>query len=426
MEINYPRGSLVERDLACIWHPFTQAQTEQPPIPIIKGKGAYLYSEAGDAYLDGISSWWVNLHGHAHPYIAEKIAVQARELEHVIFAGHTHPQAIILAERLLALFSNNYSHVFYSDNGSTAVEVALKMALQVKGNGKWLLSFRDAYHGDTFGAMAAAGKSHYNQPFWPYLFEVHSILPPLLGKEEESWREFETAIATGEVAAFIFEPLIQGAGGMVPHSGEWLTRMIQRCAEEGIITIADEVMTGFGRTGPLFASTSLGTAPDLICLSKGITGGFLPMGATIVKRFIFESFLSSDPARAFLHGHSYTANSLACAAANASLDLLLQPECCEARKMIEAEHLNFQRQWKHHQKLIRCDVVGTILAIEYKTDNASYYHPLKQRLIDFFRTEGILLRPLGNVLYLLPPYCISRDELQKIYSLIAITLEEWL
>lgn len=425
MEANSSRSSWALRDLASIWHPFTQAQTALPPIPIVKGKGAYLYSEKGDSYLDAISSWWVNLHGHAHPYIAEKIAAQAKELEHVLFAGHTHPQAIILAERLLSLFSNDYSRVFYSDNGSTAVEVALKMAFQVIGNGKRLLSFRDAYHGDTFGAMAAAGKSHYNRPFWPYLFQVHSILPPFFGREAESWGEFETAIATGEVAAFIFEPLIQGAGGMLPHSAELLTRMVQTCQEKGIITIADEVMTGFGRTGPLFACSVLKATPDLLCLSKGITGGFLPLGATLAKKFIFESFLSPDPARAFLHGHSYTANPIACAAANASLDLLLQPECHAARKMIESEHLNFQRQWKNHPKLVRCDVLGTILAIEYKTEDASYYHPLKTRLIDFFQTEGILLRPLGNVLYLLPPYCIRREELQKIYSAITITLEEW-
>lgn len=417
--------SYATRDLACIWHPFTQALDALPPIPILRGKGAYLYSEAGDAYLDAVSSWFVNLHGHAYPYIAEKIALQAKELEQVIFAGFTHPQAIIFAERLLSLFPTDYSRVFYSDNGSTAVEVALKMAFQLKGNGKQLLSFQNAYHGDTFGAMAAGGKSHYNLPFWPYLFQVHSILPPTREREEESWREFERAIATGEIAAFIFEPLIQGSGGMLPHSARWLSKMIERCQQEGIITIADEVLTGFGRTGPLFACNRLSTTPDLICLSKGITGGFLPLGVTIAKKFVFDSFLSPDPTRAFLHGHSYTANPIACAAANASLDLLLQPECQEARKMIESEHLNFQREWQQHAKLIRCDVVGTILAIEYKTENPSYYHPMKQRLTDFFRTNGILIRPFGNVLYLFPPYCISRDELKKIYSLIAITLEEW-
>ncbi len=413
------------RDQACIWHPFTQAQTAAPPIPIVKGRGSYLYSETGDAYLDAISSWWVNLHGHANPYIGEKIAIQAKELEHVLFAGFTHPQAVLLAERLLSLLPSGYSRVFYSDNGSTSVEVALKMAFQVSGNGKRILSFREAYHGDTFGAMAAAGKTHYNRPFWPYLFEVHSIVPPLPGKVDESWETFKIAINSGNVAAFIFEPLIQGAGGMRLHSSEVLVNMVKTCQTAGIITIADEVMTGFGRIGPLFACSQLGVTPDLLCLSKGITGGFLPLGATVAKESLFEAFLSPDPTRAFLHGHSYTANPLACAAANASLDLLLQPACSAARKMIESEHRRFQQQWKNHPRLIRCDVLGTILAIEYQVDQSSYHHPLKIRLFDFFRANGILLRPLGNVLYLLPPYCITREELQTIYSAIAVTLEEW-
>jgi adenosylmethionine---8-amino-7-oxononanoate aminotransferase len=425
METVSSLSSWALRDLSCVWHPFTQAQTASPPIPIVKGKGAYLYSELGEAYLDAISSWWVNLHGHAHPYIAEKIAEQARELEHVLFAGFTHPQAVVLAERLLSLLPRRYSRVFYSDNGSTAVEVALKMAFQAKGNGKKLLSFQETYHGDTFGAMAAAGKTHYNRPFWPYLFQVHSIPPPLPGKEAESWKAFEFAIDTGEIAAFIFEPLIQGAGGMRLHCGETLSRMIEACQDRGIITIADEVMTGFGRTGPLFTCNQLSAIPDLLCLSKGITGGFLPLGVTVTKEFLFESFLSPDATRAFLHGHSYTANPLACAAANASLDLLLQLTCAAARAMIESEHRRFQRQWEKHPKLIRFDVLGTILAIEYKAEGASYYHPLKQRLADFFREQGILIRPLGNVLYLLPPYCITQKELQKIYSAITVTLEEW-
>ncbi len=425
METDPFLSSWALRDQKCIWHPFTQAQTAAPPISILKSKGAYLYAESGKGYLDAISSWWVNLHGHAHPYIAEEITKQAKELEHVLFAGFTHPQAIILAERLLSILPNGYSRVFYSDNGSTAVEVALKMAFQVVGNGKKILSFQDAYHGDTFGAMAAAGKTHYNRPFWPYLFSVHSIPPPLPGRESESWRAFEAAICTGEIAAFIFEPLIQGSGGMRPHCGKTLSRMIKACQTQGMITIADEVMTGFGRTGPLFASSSLDVTPDLICLSKGITGGFIPLGATVAKEFLFEAFLSPDATRAFLHGHSYTANPLVCAAANASLDLLLQSGCREARAMIESEHRQFQKKWEKHPKLIRCDVVGTILAIEYRLDGASYYHPLKQRLIEFFQDKGILLRPLGNVLYVLPPYCIVRDELQTIYSTIAMTLEEW-
>lgn len=424
METRSLQSSWTLRDQSCVWHPFTQAQIEPPPIAILKGKGSYLYSEDGTAYLDAISSWWTNLHGHAHPYIAEKIAAQAMELEHVIFAGFTHPQAIVLAERLLSLLPQGMQRIFYSDNGSTAVEVALKMAVQTR-RGKQLLSFQGAYHGDTFGAMAAAGKTHYNRPFWPYLFEVHSIPPPLFGKESECWDAFEKAIRHGNIGVFIFEPLIQGSGGMRLHSGKILAKMIQACHEKGIITIADEVMTGFGRTGPLFACSRLGVTPDLICLSKGITGGFLPLGVTAAKEFLFEAFLSSDAARAFLHGHSYTANPIACSAANASLDLVIQPECEKARNMIESEHQRFQKSWGNHPKLLRCDILGTILAVEYKTDQASYYHPLKNQLIDFFRKRQILIRPLGNVLYIFPPYCFTKDELEKIYSSIAFTLENW-
>lgn len=417
--------SWIVRDLAAIWHPFTQALTAPPPIPIVRAKGAYLYGESGEAYLDAISSWMVNLHGHAHPAIVRSIAKQAEVLEHVMFAGFTHPQAILLAERLLALLPEGYSRVFYSDNGSTAVETALKIALQASGNGKRLLSFQGAYHGDTFGAMAAAGKTQFNRPFWPYLFQVVSIPPPFFGQEADSWQAFEKTLDTGEVAAFIFEPMILGLGGMRLCSGETLAKMILACHSRGILTIADEVMTGFGRTGPLFACSRLEVTPDLLCLSKGITGGFLPLGATMAKEFLFNAFLSPDPGKALLHGHSYTANPIACAAANASLDLLLQPECEAAREMIETEHHKFQKAWRGHPKLLRCDVLGTILVLEYRVEKASYTHPLKERLSSFFLSRGILIRPFGNVLYLLPPYCMTREELQKIYSTIKITLEDW-
>lgn len=406
--------SWVARDFVAIWHPFTQALGAPPPIPIIRGKNATLYSESGEAYLDAISSWWVNLHGHAHPVIRESIAKQAEMLEHVHFAGCTHPQAILFAERLLSLLPE-YSKVFYSDNGSTAVETALKMAFQATGSGKSLLSFQGAYHGDTFGAMAAAGKNHFNRPFWPYLFKVDSIPPPCFGQEGESWLAFERALESEKIAAFIFEPLIQAAGGMRLHSEDVLARMVRMCRERGVLTIADEVMTGFGRTGPIFACSRLGIAPDLLCLSKGITGGFLPLGATLAKEFLFNAFLSPDHERALLHGHSYTANPLGCAAANASLDLLLRPECVEARERIEGEHRKVQREWQGHPSLIRVDVLGTMLALEYRAP--------KKPLADFFRSKGILVRPLGNVLYLLPPYCIQNEELEQIYSAIRITLE---
>lgn len=411
-------ASLAERDASCIWHPFTQAGIEKTQQPIVRGCGSYLYDPKGKGYLDAISSWWVNLHGHGHPYIAQSIAKQAYELEHVLFAGYTHPQAVVFAERLLNLFSGTYSHLFYSDNGSTAVEVALKMALQKDGSGKSVVAFHGAYHGDTFGAMAAAGRSPYHKPFWPYLFKVHSVDAPLLGAEEASWKQFLTVLDAEAIAAFIFEPLVQGASGMRMLSVELLEMMTAECQKRGIAVIADEVMTGFGRTGPLFASFKLKSAPDYICLSKGITGGFLPMGATIVKRPVYDAFLSQDADRAFLHGHSYTANPIACAAANASLDLLLDVGCTEARERIAIEHQKFQDELSSHPKLKRCETRGTIFALEYNQlpiDRLS--------MVRFFQSEGIIVRPLGNVLYLLPPYCMDTLELQTIYKTIRKTLE---
>ncbi|MBS0625505.1 MAG: adenosylmethionine--8-amino-7-oxononanoate transaminase [Verrucomicrobia bacterium] len=407
------------RDLASIWHPFTQARTAPPPIPIVRGDGAYLYTESGEAYLDANSSWWVNLHGHSHPYIIRAIEAQMQKLQHTLFAGFTHPPAIALAERLLSLLPGKFDRIFYTDNGSTAVEAALKMVFQASKGKKGLLSFQGAYHGDTFGAMAASGRTHYNRPFWPYLFPVNTIPPPLFGREEESWEAFEMALATTDLAAFIFEPLVQASGGMRLYCSKTLAKMIKACQERGIIAIADEVMTGFGRTGSLFASPA---PPDIICLAKSITGGYLPLGATAVKNSLFEKFFSPEIG-AFLHGHSYTANPLACAAANANLDLLLEPACAASRARIESEHRQFQKKWKNHPKLLRCECLGTLLVLEYKTETGSYFDPLKEQLTLHFQNRGILMRPLGNVLYVLPPYCIANSELQKIYATIIETLE---
>jgi adenosylmethionine-8-amino-7-oxononanoate aminotransferase len=429
MSIN--QKSLIERDMECIWHPFTQMKTAKPPIPIVKAKGLYLYSDVGTRYIDGISSWWVNLHGHAHPYIAEKIKAQANVLEHVIFADFTHAPAVDLAERLLSLLPGNLSKVFYSDNGSTAVEAALKIALQYFYNQdsntkkNKIICFKNSYHGDTFGAMSAAGKNVFNQPFWNKLFEVESINVPLDGMEEESFKEMRNILINNDVAAFIFEPLVQGAGGMVMYPQENLNTLLQMCKEYKVLAIGDEVMTGFGRTGSLFACDELKIKPDIICLSKGITGGFLPLGATLCTKDIYKAFLSDSKTHAFLHGHSYTANPIACASALASLDLLLQDSCAKKRKMIELSHETFCIKWKSHPKLKRCEFKGTILALEYKTNaNASYFEPFRDQLYHFFLNQGILLRPLGNVLYVLPPYCIENHELEFIYSQIARTLEE--
>lgn len=419
--------TLTEKDRTCIWHPFTQAQTARDPIPIVRAKGIYLYTEEGNSYLDGISSWWVNLHGHAHPYIVEKIKTQAERLEHVIFADFTHSSAVELASRILEIVPGNLSKVFYSDNGSTAVEVAIKMALQYWQNKNInktkVICFKNSYHGDTFGAMSAAGRNEFNKPFWKQLFDVESIDPPMKGREDESLHQLQSILHKGEAACFIFEPLVLGSGGMIIYSGSGLDSLIQLCHKHEVLTIADEVMTGFGRTGTLFACEQIHQKTDFVCLSKGLTGGFLPLGATVCAEKIYHAFLGSHLHQAFLHGHSYTANPLACSSALASLDLLLEKTCVLQIKMIESCHKSFCERWRSHPKLIRCESLGTILALEYKAESTSYFQPIRDRLYEFFLSKGILLRPLGNVLYVLPPYCIQSHELELIYAEIILTLE---
>jgi adenosylmethionine-8-amino-7-oxononanoate aminotransferase len=420
---------LVAIDQKCIWHPFTQMQTAPPPIPIIRGKGVYLYSVDGKAYLDAISSWWVNLHVHAHPYIAEKIKAQLDILEHVIFADFTHPPAIELAARLLALLPGNQAKIFYTDNGSTAVETAIKMALQYWYNKNpetkktKVICFKNSYHGDTFGAMSAAGKNPFHKAFWRHLFEVEQISPPTVGNEQESLDQL-SAILNLETACFIFEPLILGVGGMIIYPPAGLDALLKLCHERNVLTIADEVMTGFGRTGPLFACELLTEQPDIICLSKGLSGGFLPLGATSCKQHIFDAFLSDSAHNALLHGHSYTGNPLACVSALASLDLLEKEECSAQRKMIANSHEIFCAKWKTHPKLKRCESIGTILVLEYAADgDTSYFQPIGKKLYRYFLEQEILLRPFGNVLHMMPPYCIQEEELQIIYQKIINTLE---
>lgn len=420
--------TLLSLDRAHLWHPFMQMQTAMPPIPIVRGQGIYLYDTSGRRYLDAISSWWVNLHGHTHPYIIKKIKAQADQLEHVTFADFTHPPAIELATKLLPLLPRNMSKLFYSDNGSTAVEAALKIALQYWYNQQIprtkVICFKNSYHGDTFGAMSAAGKNTFNKPFWSYLFDVTAIDPPLKGAENESLSQLNAALNKSDVACFIFEPLVLGSGGMIMYPPEGLSALIECCHKHDVLTIADEVMTGFGRTGTLFACDQIDEKPDMICLSKGITGGFLPLGATACSEEIFNAFLDNKFERAFLHGHSYTANPLACSSALASLDLLLEGSCDTQRKMIANSHREFCQKWNSHPCLKRCEFRGTILAIEYKTQSQSYFHPIREKLYHFFLDRGLLLRPLGNVVYIMPPYCIQRDELEWIYDQIILTFKE--
>jgi len=410
-----------ERDSKVIWHPFTQVATASIPIGIIRAEGCWLYAEDGRKYLDGTASWWVNAHGHSNKYIAEKIYEQALKLEHIIFAGFTHEPAIKLAEKIIELLPGNQSRVFYSDNGSTTVEVALKMALQYfhnKGEKRTkIIAFRNAYHGDTFGAMSVAERNAFSAPFNDLLFDVEFISAPENGNEKASEENLELLLKDNNIAAFIFEPLVQGANGMRMHSSESLSKMIKTCRQHDVITIADEVFTGFYRTGKPFSCSWLSEQPDIMCLSKTLTGGTLALGITAAPEFIYEAFISNEINKTFFHGHSFTANPLACAAALASLDLFAENGCIEKINEIVLSHAEFAKEIESSHKVEEIRLKGTILAIELKTtDVRGYLNPAAAEITRYFLEEGIYLRPLGNVIYCTPPYVIKKEELQLIYQ----------
>lgn len=417
--------SLSQRDSKVLWHPFTQHYTAPFSIPIVRGEGAYLYDENGKRYIDAIASWWVNLHGHSHPYLAQKVAEQFLKLEQVIFAGFTHEPAVRLAERLLEILPAGHSRIFYSDNGSTAVEVALKMAIQYfhnQGNTKKtkIIALENGYHGDTFGTMAVGAKSGFNAPFESFLYETIYLTVPTGEKANDALVQMrELMLHADEIAAFIFEPLIQGAGGMVMYEPDILNELIYIAKEHEVITIADEIMTGFGRTGKLFATDYIENKPDIICLSKGLTGGAMALGATSCTEKIYEAFLSEDRRKTLFHSHSFTANPLACTAALASLDLLLTNETQQQWERINLAHQQFIARFEvsQKQKIADTRLRGTILAIEINTqEGTSYFSNIRDLAYNFFLEKGILLRPLGNVIYLLPPYCISDEDLFYIYA----------
>ncbi|WP_426667641.1 adenosylmethionine--8-amino-7-oxononanoate transaminase [Mucilaginibacter sp. McL0603] len=419
--------SLVERDLKVIWHPYTQMKTALPPIPIVRGEGACLYDEDGKCYIDAVSSWWVNIHGHAHPYIAQKVAEQLIKLEHVIFAGFTHPTAIELAERLLNILPSNQQKAFYSDNGSTAVEVAIKMCLQYWHNqGKQrtkILAFKNAYHGDTFGAMAVSGRSAFTAAFDSLLFEVEFIDLP----DPSNIENLKSQISNlkSELACFIFEPLVQGAAGMLMYEAEYLDQLMSHCRKEEVLLIADEVFTGFGRTGKPFACDHVSTPPDIMCFSKGLTGGTMAFGLTTCTQQIFDAFLSDDRLKTLFHGHSYTANPVACSAGLASLDLFLEPSTKENINRIATGHRQFALKIKDHPRIRTTRQTGTILAMEWETaSDTSYFSTLRDTLYKYFLDAGVILRPLGNIVYILPPYCITDEQLSYIYSKIESALDE--
>lgn len=420
----------IARDEAAIWHPFTPLRGMENPLMIERAEGVNLFTEDGKKIIDAISSWWVNIHGHSHPYLAQAIARQAETLEHVIFAGFTHKPAIDLAERLLKILPDNQSKIFFSDNGSTAVEVAIKMAFQYFFNQdikkKKIIAIDGAYHGDTFGAMSVGERGPFTQPFDPYLFEVDFVDFPEGQNDAAVWKHFQELVESKEVAAFIYEPIAQGASGMRFYDQDLLDKMIRLAQANEVICIADEVMTGFGRTGELFASDHLETDPDIMCLSKGLTGGALAMGLTTCTDKIQEAYRSNDLMKTFFHGHSFTGNPMTCAVANASLDLLLSEECSQNRERLNQQHLAFKAQIEGHPMVRNPRVLGTIIAFELNTNkDTSYFNEARHHLYPYFIEKGILLRPLGNVIYLIPPYVISNEDLDFIYQTIINFLEEY-
>ena len=419
--------SLKQRDQNYIWHPFDQMKGADI-LPIVKGEGCYLYDENGNKYLDGFSSWWVNAHGHSNPYLAKKINEQMLQLEHVAFGGFTHPQAVNLAERIIEITPDNLKKVFFSDNGSTAIEVALKMSIQYWNNlnkpKDRFIAFEGAYHGDTFGSMCLTARGGFNEPFERFMFDVDFIPFPNGENDKEVIQTFKNLVNQSNVSAFIFEPIVQGASGMNIYSADVLTELIAIAKNSNVITIADEVFTGFGRTGKWLATDYIENKPDIICLSKALTGGFLPLGLTVVSKEIFNGFYSDEPKHTFLHGHSYTGSPLCCAAANASLDLMLKEEFWQhVAKISNRMSMNIEKL-KTNKKIRAARSIGLVGAVEIDAGgDSSYFNTSGKLIYKKLLEKGLILRPLGNVFGFVPPHCISEMELDWMFNQLLDVIE---
>ena len=420
---------MINLDRRNIWHPFTSLVTKDDPILIERAEGIYLYSNDGRKIIDAVSSWWVNLHGHSHPVIARAVAAQASILEHVIFAGFTHKPAIQLSKNLLSILPRNQTKIFFSDNGSTAVEVGLKMAFQFWHNRginkkKKVIAIQGAYHGDTFGSMSVGQRGAFTEPFTKYLFDVEFIDFPTDENANAVVDQFQKVLMAGDVGAFVYEPLIQAAGGMRMYGATTLDALLDSARRHDVVCIADEVFTGFGRTGKMFASDYLRNSPDIIALSKGLTGGTMALGVTSCNERIVNAFLSDDVYKTFFHGHSFTANPIACAAANASFELLTGDDCKNRLVQICQQQLGFttklSKTYPTHS--VRC--LGTIIAIQLKAEQTSYFNRIRDRILPYFLERNILLRPLGNVIYVLPPYVIQPHELAEVHDHIETFLKD--
>jgi adenosylmethionine-8-amino-7-oxononanoate aminotransferase len=423
-----------------IWHPFTNTKLDPPPIRVEKADGVYLHTADGRKIIDAISSWWVNLHGHANPRIAAAITEQNRKLEHVILAGFTHDAAEELAERLRKWVPSGLTHMFFSDDGSTSVEVALKMAVQYfqntgRAEKTEIVALAHGYHGDTAGAMSVSDESPFTEPFRSMRYPVHRVhsaycyrCPVGLKREScdiECAQQLENLLRDrgDRIAAVIAEPLLQGAGGMIVHPVEFLQKVRSACGKYDVLLIADEVLTGFGRTGKMFACALANVEPDLMCVSKGITGGFMTMGVTLCTDRVESAFRSENRLHTFYHGHSYTGNALACAAANENLRIFDEEPVFDRIHTIARIHGERLAQLRTRHQVGDTRQIGTMGALELRVDDPGYLSSLRPKLYGFFLERGVLLRPLGNVVYVLPPYVIEPKELDRVYDVIEEAIE---
>lgn len=427
-DIDLKTESLAERDKKHLWHPLTQHKLSSEMLPISKAKGCVLTDDQGKEYIDAISSWYTAVFGHCNEYITEKVARQMQTLDQVVFSGFTHEPAIKLSEALIKILPEGQQKLFFNDNGSTATEIGIKMALQYHHNlgndRKVMLAFEEGFHGDTFGAMSVSGLSVYNGAFEDHFIQVERIPVPNGENTSEVLDQLRSIIDQHNIAGFIYEPLIQGAAAMKFHDAEGLNEILKICRKNDIILVADEVMTGFGKTGSYFASDHIEEKPDVICMSKALTAGLLPMGLTSCSQKVYDAFYSDDIAKGLFHGHTYTANPLACSAALAGVELLTSEEIQQKIQQISQANIDFVKKLETHPKVKNIRSKGVIMAFELdiKTDR---YGDLRNKLFQYFMDKGVFLRPLGNTIYIVPPYVISTEQLQKVFTAIENSLSEF-
>ncbi|ARN72268.1 adenosylmethionine--8-amino-7-oxononanoate transaminase [Nonlabens tegetincola] len=415
-------------DQAHVWHPLTQHKTAGNPLPIERAQGNYLYDFENKAYFDAISSWYTCSYGHVNPELTKALKDQVDKLHHVVFAGMTHEPVARLSKSLINILPDNQEKLFFSENGSTSVEIALKMAFQLHFNQgekrNVVIALENGFHGDTFGAMSASGLSVYNGPFEDFFIEVIRIPAPTENNVEQILNSLESLIENNRISSFIYEPLVQGAAAMQLNDAAALSQVIELCKQQGIITIADEVMTGFGKTGTYFASDQIDQKPDIMCLSKALTGGIMPMAITTCTQQVFDAFYDDEMARGLFHGHTYSGNPLGCAVAAAAIDQLTSNSIQQNIDYITNKNLEFKHVLSSHPRVSNARSKGVILAMDLAIKMERYGNQ-RDKMFKWFWDHGVFLRPLGNTIYIVPPFTTSPEQLKSLHETMLQFLNEF-